>query len=122
MEAEDERPDSEKDYGAAYSEESFWAKIAAFALRAGIELVEKALILYYCLQDRDTPAWAKAVIVSALGYFIVLTDVIPDFTPAAGFTDDLGALAVAFAAVVAHIKPEHRSQAEVRMKEWFGDE
>jgi uncharacterized membrane protein YkvA (DUF1232 family) len=45
-----------------------------------------------------------------------------DFTPAAGFTDDLGALAVAFAAVLAHMKPAHRSQAEERMKEWFGDD
>lgn len=120
--ADNDNRDSEKDYGTEYSEESFWTKVAAFARKAGIEVVEKALILYFCLQDRDTPATAKAIIASALGYFIVPTDVIPDITPVAGFADDLGALALAFALVALHVKPEHRSQAEERMKEWFGDD
>lgn len=95
---------------------------APFARTAGIEVVEKALILYFCLRDRDTPAAAKAIIASALGYFIVPMDVIPDITPVAGFADDLGALAMAFAAVVLHVKPEHRSAAKEKAKEWFGND
>ena len=121
-ETENEKPRSEQDYGAAYSEESFWTKVAAFARTAGLEVVEKALILYFCLQDRDTPGTAKAIIATALGYFIVPTDVIPDITPVAGFADDLAALAMAFAAVVLHIKPEHRRAAKEKTKEWFGDD
>lgn len=120
--SENDSRDSERDYGFEYTEESFWTKVGAFARTAGIEVVEKALILFFCLQDRDTPATAKALIASALGYFIVPTDVIPDITPVAGFADDLGALAMALAAVVLHIKPEHRRQARERMKEWFGDD
>ncbi len=121
-EADNEQPGPEKDYGAAYSEESFWKKVGAFARTAGIEVVEKALILYFCLRDGDTPAAAKAIIASALGYFIVPMDVIPDITPVAGFADDLGALAMAFAAVVLHVKPEHRSAAKEKAKEWFGND
>ena len=109
-------------YGRKYSDESFWAKVRAFARKAGIEVVEKALILYSCLQDPDTPAWAKGVIVSALGYFIVPTDVIPDFTPLTGYGDDLVMLTAALAVVLVHIKPEHKRQAEEKRKEWFGDD
>ena len=119
--AENDSRDVPKDYGAEYSEESFWTKVGAFALKAGCEVVRTALILYYCLQDRDTPVWARTVIVSALGYFIVPLDAIPDLTPGVGYADDLGALLMALAAVVAHVKPGHRHQAKDKLKEWFGD-
>ncbi len=112
---------SERDYAGEYSDESFWAKVVAFALKAGREVIRLALTLYYCLQDADTPKWARTVIVGALGYFIFPADIIPDFVPGAGYTDDLAVLVSAVATVLVHIKPEHRRQAEERMKEWFGD-
>jgi len=37
-----------------------------------------------------------------------------------GYSDDLGALAVALAMVGAHVKPEHREKAEETLKTWFG--
>ena len=64
-------------------------------------------MLYYCCLDGDTPVWAKTVIVSALGYFITPLDAIPDLMPGVGFADDLGAVALAMATVLAHVKPEH---------------
>lgn len=112
---------AQQGYGVEYGDESFWTKVAGFAHKAGYEVIEKALVLYYCLQDGDTPAWAKAVIVSALGYFIVPADVIPDFVPGAGFADDLGTILLALAAVLTHVKPAHRQRAEERIGEWFGD-
>ena len=110
------------DYGSKYDEESFWKKVSSFALQTGKELIEKALVLYYCLQDGDTPVWAKTVIIGALGYFIFPLDAIPDFTPAVGYADDLGVLAAAFGMVMMHIKPEHKCQAKEKMKVWFGDD
>ena len=112
---------TERDYAGEYSDESFWAKVVAFALKAGREVIRLALTLYYCLQDADTPKWASTVIVGALGYFIFPADIIPDFVPGAGYTDDLAVLVAAMAVVLGHIKPEHRRQAEERMKEWFGN-
>ncbi len=109
----------DRDYGAEYSEESLWRKIAAFAGRAGRETIEKVLVLYYCCLDSDTPVWAKAVIVSALGYFIAPLDAIPDLMPGVGFSDDLGAVAMALATVVAHVKPEHRRLAQEKVTTWF---
>ena len=108
------------DYSEEYSEESFWKKLAAFAVRAGKEVVERALTLYYCLLDPDTPRRAKATIIGALGYFISPFDAIADVIPVVGFSDDLGVLVLALAAVAAHIKPEHREKARETLKTWFG--
>lgn len=111
-----------EDYSAEYSDDSFWAKVKKFAIRAGKEVIEKALILYYCYQDHDTPTWAKSVIVGTLGYFVLPLDAIPDLTPIAGFVDDLGALAAALGIVAVHIKPQHQEEARNKMRDWFPDE
>ncbi len=108
-----------KEYREAYGEKPFWRKIGRFAAAAGKQVIEKALVLYYCLQDPDTPPWARAVIITALGYFILPMDAIPDITPVVGFSDDLGALAGALATVAASIKPAHRRQAGEKVKDWF---
>jgi len=112
--------DLDRDYGKEFSEESFWRKTRRFALVAGKEVVSKALMLYYVFHDKDTPTWAKAAILAALGYFITPLDAIPDFTPLVGFTDDLGALLTATATIAANIKPEHKEMADRKVREWFG--
>jgi len=91
-----------------------------FAKVAGAEVVERALQLYYAAQDPQTPAWAKAVIYGALGYFIFPVDAIPDAVPAVGFSDDLGVLVAALASVAMYITPAVKEQARVRIRDWFG--
>lgn len=110
-----------ENFGDHYADASFWQKIKRYAIAAGKDVIEKALTLYYCLLDVDTPAWAKTVIVGALGYFIVPADAIPDLTPLAGYSDDLGALVSALAIVASHIKLEHQERAQEKLKSWFGD-
>jgi uncharacterized membrane protein YkvA (DUF1232 family) len=107
-------------YSDVYNEESFWKKITNYAIKAGRDVIEKVLILYYCLMDSDTPAWAKTIILAALGYFIMPLDAIPDFTPVVGYADDLGLVAAALATVAVNIKPEHREKAINIIKTWFG--
>ena len=106
-------------YSEHYSEQGFWAKLADFALSAGREVVYKALCMFFALSDSKTPAWAKSVIVAALGYFISPLDVIPDVMPIIGFTDDLGVLTAALTAVAAHISSTHCQRAEDTLKRWF---
>jgi uncharacterized membrane protein YkvA (DUF1232 family) len=112
---------NESDHAEAYSEEGFWSKVKDYALRAGAEVIEKALILYYTAQDKNTPQWAKATIFGALGYFILPIDAIPDIIAGIGYTDDLGVLVMAFATVAAHITPESRQSAKKKIADWFGD-
>lgn len=108
------------EYNKAYSDGSFWEKVKEFSLKAGKEVIEKALILYYCLQDSEVPVWAKGVILGALGYFISPIDAIPDLTPIVGFADDLGVLASATVAVAMHIKEDHKKSAHEKLNVWFG--
>lgn len=103
-----------------YSDDSFWSKLKHFALKAGGEVVEKALWLYYAAQQPTTPAWAKTVIYGALAYFILPIDAIPDFIPIAGYTDDLGALATALVTVSMYVTEDVKEQARVKKAQWFG--
>ncbi|NEQ28549.1 MAG: DUF1232 domain-containing protein [Microcoleus sp. SIO2G3] len=105
-----------------YSDQSFWEKLRKFALQAGREVVERALTLYYAAQRPETPLWAKTVIYSALAYFILPTDAIPDLTPIAGYADDLGALAAALTTVAMCITPEVRREAKQKLEDWFGSD
>ena len=42
-------------YPKVYSERKFWRKLWRWAKRAGRVVIQHALTLYYCAQDRDTP-------------------------------------------------------------------
>ena len=106
----------------AFSDDGFWRKLSGYARAAGREVVEKALLLYYAMQEEKAPAWAKATIAGALGYFIVPIDAITDFTPAVGYADDLGVLALAIAAVATYINDDVRAKTALKMDKWFGDD
>ncbi len=106
----------------AFSEQGFWSKLKYYAKSAGVEVVEKALLLYYAAQEEKAPAWAKATIAGALGYFIVPLDAIADLTPAVGYADDLGVLALAIAAVATYINDDVRKKTAARIKAWFGED
>ena len=108
-----------RSYAGSYSEADFWDKLITCVKMAGRELLELALQLYYTLQASHTPAWAKAVIVAALGYFISPVDVIPDVLPAIGYTDDLAVLVAAVATVATHITDEIKAKAAAQVRRWF---
>ena len=106
----------------SYNDESFWAKLGRMVQKAGREIVERALVLYYCLKDSDTPTWARGVIIGALGYFVLPVDAIPDVVPFTGFADDFGILVSALVSVARHVKDEHRELARQNLSRWFGSQ
>ena len=108
-------------YGKNYSDEGFWNKVKKVCKKAGIKTIYSALMLYYAYQNKETPTWAKTIIVGALGYFISPIDAIPDFTPVAGYTDDIGVLVAALGAVGAYIDSEVKHNAKKKLHNWFGD-
>lgn len=112
----------ENEYEAAYSDDGFWNKLKGYALTAGQEVVEKALLLYYAAQEENVPTWAKATIIGALGYFISPLDAVTDLTPGIGYVDDLGVLALAVAAVASFINDDVRARARDKVRGWFGEE
>jgi uncharacterized membrane protein YkvA (DUF1232 family) len=90
-------------------ERGFWRKLAALAGR--IPFAEDAVAAYFCAFDPATPTRVRAVLYAALAYFVVPTDLIPDFVPALGFTDDAAVLALTLQTIAAHMRPAHRDAA-----------
>jgi len=106
-------------FESKYSEHSFIKKIGRFLGILSSEFLFKIITLWFTLRDKDTPTWAKSVILGALGYFIVPLDAIPDIMPLVGFSDDLTALVSASAMIFSYIKPEHKQKAKEKMRILF---
>lgn len=100
-----------EEYRKNFNEQSFFEKIYKFAFRAGREVIEIALTLYYCFVDPTTPIRIKLLIVPAVVYFISPLDVVSDLIPVAGYSDDLVVLYSAWQAVENNIRQEHRDSA-----------
>ena len=103
-----------------YSGERLWHALKKVAAAAGRKTLLTALVLFYCLKDKDTPTWAKGVIVGALGYLILPADLIPDILPGAGYGDDWGAIVAALGTVAAYIKDEHKARAHAQVERLLG--
>lgn len=108
-------------YQEHYSEPKFVGKLAKVAKSAGRKMVYAALLLYYVLKSPSVKKGDKTTIIGALGYFILPLDILPDFIPMVGFTDDLSAILLALHAVWKNITPEIKAMAAAKASELFGD-
>lgn len=95
--------------------EKFW-RTARKAARQ-VPFMDEVVAAYYCALDGNTPFRAKAILLAALGYFVLPTDTIPDVILGLGFTDDIAVLTAAIAAVRAHITPAHRLAARQALQQ-----
>ena len=95
--------------------EKFW-RTAKRAARQ-VPFMDEVVAAYYCALDRNTPFRAKAILLAALGYFILPADTIPDIVLGLGFTDDIAVLTAAITAVRAHMTPAHRLAAKRALAE-----
>ena len=87
----------------------FWPKIRRVAAR--VPFASEALAAWYAVQDRETPAAAKGMMLAGLAYFVLPTDVIPDFIAGLGYTDDAAVFMAMLGLVGRHIQPRHRDAA-----------
>lgn len=101
-------------YERHYDNDGFWKKLRRVAAQAGAKVIYPALQLYFVLQSKEVPLKVKTLIVGALGYLILPADLVPDFIPLLGFTDDLSALLLVLRAVNEHLTPEINRQANER--------
>ena len=109
-----------KKYADFFSENSLLKKIKNYFKEAGTKVIYSALLLYYAFTRKETPIWAKNIILGVLGYFIAPIDALPDLTPILGYTDDLGVLSFGIVALAAYINKEVKEKAKGKMQEWFG--
>lgn len=107
-------------YAENFSEEDFWSKIKNKIKSAGLQLIYKAMQLYYATENPNCPTKVKAGIYAALGYFVAPLDFLPDFMPFAGYTDDLSAILLATVMAQAYIDDEVKEKARQKLGAIFG--
>lgn len=107
-------------YASNYSDENLMDKATRFGKKMGGKLLYNVFVLYYVLKSRNVPITVKLEIVGALGYVIFPADIIPDFIPVAGFSDDMMAIGYAIDRTRAYITPDIRRKAEQRVYSLLG--
>ena len=108
-------------YAKNYSEDNLWDKVRENVSSIGLTVIYKAFQLYYVAQSDSCPMKVKAGVIGALGYLISPLDLVPDFIPVVGYSDDALAIAFALAAAQMYITDEVKQKAKDRIREIFGD-
>ena len=108
-------------YAENYSEDGFFDKIKGTLKSAGLKIIYEALQLFYVTQNPNCPMKIKAGIFAALGYFISPIDLIPDFIPVAGYTDDGAAILLALTMAQIYIDDNVRRAAKNKIAALFGE-
>ena len=87
--------------------------------RAGRSIARPAIECFELLIDGGTPHQARLTVLAALTYLLLPLDLIPDFIPAAGFSDDLVAITALLGLCSRHLTPDIRERAQRRLDQWF---
>lgn len=111
------RPKNVEKYQYNYSESKLLRKLSSAARWAGAKVVYAVLLLYYVLRSDEVPLKDKSKILGALGYFILPADMVLDFIPMLGYSDDMAALLWALHSVATNISPQIKSKAKERLGE-----
>ncbi|MCX5948524.1 MAG: DUF1232 domain-containing protein [Cyanobacteria bacterium] len=93
--------------------------LARLLRRAGRTIARPALECFEMLIDGKTPHQSRLTVLAALTYLVLPLDLIPDFIPAAGFSDDLVAITALLGLCTRHLTPEIRERAQRRLDLWF---
>ncbi len=110
-----------KEYGPQFSEGGLWVKLTGYAKRAGQKAVYMVLLMFFAYRRKDTPTWAKNIVLGTLGYFLAPIDALPDLTPIIGYTDDLGVLSFGLVTIAGYVNDEVRTRSKEKLKSWFGE-
>ncbi len=86
---------------------------------AGRTLAKPAIEAFEMLLNQSTPPKARISLLAALTYLIMPIDLMPDFIPMAGFSDDLVALTAVLSLWSQYMTPEIKQKALLRLDDWF---
>jgi uncharacterized membrane protein YkvA (DUF1232 family) len=114
------KPNDIEKYQENYSENKLLSKLSSAAKWAGAKVIYAVLLLYYVLRSPNISATDKSKIYGALGYFILPTDLVLDFIPMMGYTDDMAALLWALHTVMNNLTPEIKQQAKDKLADLLG--
>lgn len=106
-------------YKKWFSPKAIGPKITKTAKQLGVKVVYTVLLLFYAYKRKDTPRWAKNIVIGTIGYFLSPIDAIPDLTPFVGYTDDIGILSIGLVTIASYINDEVKKKAKKKLTDWF---
>ncbi len=101
--------------------QDFLMKIFGLVHRAGVQITYSALLLSLAYKRKETPKWAKRIVLGALAYLLAPVDAIPDLSPFLGFTDDLGVLLFGLVSIAGYVNQDVRERAREILGQWIPD-
>ena len=109
------------DYAKHYSESDLFKKVKKASGSLGSHLLYYVLMLYFLIADKTIPIKVRLAFVAALGYFILPADLITDFLPVIGYTDDMALLTFVIGNATNYITPEIKEKAKTMRAAIIGD-
>src|SRR5690606_8862765 len=107
-------------YMRSFSEKTFWKRLQRLVKSVGQRTVYTVLLLYYAFTRKETPHWAKNIIIGVLGYLLMPFDAVPDLTPIIGYTDDMSVLAFGLVTIACYVNDEVRAKARGQLEKLCG--
>lgn len=95
-----------------FSDKKFLHKMKNFGGGLGYKAMKAAATLYVALRSPDMPKSSKLIVLGALGYFIFPVDLVVDFLPLVGLTDDAFIILTALGKVYLSITDEMKEEAK----------
>jgi len=113
------RKDKLSGYEKYYDENNFLTKLRKLVFRLGEEVVIHVLMLWFLLLSGKVPLKTRLLIMAALGYLVMPADLVSDFIPALGFTDDVAFLTYAFNQTSRYMDESIRKKAVEKLQRWI---
>lgn len=109
-------------YTKYFSEQKLFKKLKRISGSISVNLLYYIIILFYLTTDKSVPYKTRLVFIAALGYLILPTDVISDFIPGLGFTDDAAFIVYAISSASNYITPQIKDKAFNMLARIIGSE
>lgn len=101
--------------------EGLFVKIQSIAKDAKKSVLYPIFVVCVVLRKATTPVIDKALIVSAIAYLFLRTDVIPDFIPMLGYADDIAALLCGISRASRNVTPAVEIESQADYDDYFGE-
>lgn len=103
-----------------YSDNKFLTKLKGFGGGLGYKAMHAAATLFVAIKSPDMSKANKLIMLGALGYFILPFDVIADFLPLVGLTDDVFIILTALGKVYLSITDDMKNEAKSLLEKKVG--
>ena len=104
-----------------YSDSQLNEKLGKVARSAGAMVVFPVVLLYNMFKSPTVQPKDKVMILASLAYFILPTDIIPDFIAGLGFADDGLAVMASIKSLMSSITPDMLSQTKADCASLIGE-